>query len=51
VRITKLAVGGDIANKLLDLANEWNSLSIQLRKSDITLGQGRRALKTHQFSH
>jgi len=25
----------------------WNSLSTQLRESDITLGQFRRALKTH----
>jgi len=29
----------------------WNSLPTQLRESDITLGQFRRALKTHLFGH
>jgi len=29
----------------------WNSLSIQLRESDITRGPFRRALKTHLFGH
>jgi len=29
----------------------WNSLPTQLRQSDITLGQFRRALKTHLFGH
>ena len=29
----------------------WNSLPTQLRESDITLGQFRRALKTDQFGH
>ena len=29
----------------------WNSLSTQLRESDITLGQFRRKLKTHLFGH
>ena len=29
----------------------WNSVPTQLRESDITLGQFRRALKTHLFGH
>jgi len=29
----------------------WNSLPTQLRESDITLGQFRRALNTHLFGH
>jgi len=29
----------------------WNSLPTQLRESDITLGQFRRALKTRLFGH
>ena len=29
----------------------WNSLPTQLREADITLGQFRRALKTHLFGH
>jgi len=29
----------------------WNSLTTQLREWDITLGQFRRALKTHLFGH